>query len=60
MKIKMLVSMAGVDFALSPGDETDRFPDDEAKHLVEVGYAVPVAAEKRETATKKAPAKETR
>lgn len=60
MKIKMTISMAGADFALSPGDETERFPADEARNLIELGYAVPVVTEKRETATKKTPAKETR
>lgn len=52
MKIKMLVSLAGGDFVLSPGDETDRFGDAEAGRLVEAGYAVPVRdAETVETAT---------
>lgn len=60
MKIKIIISLAGADFALAPGEETERFSDAEARNLIEAGYAVPVAAEKRETATKKAPAKETR
>ncbi|MBS7545112.1 hypothetical protein [Ancylobacter oerskovii] len=59
MKIKMLTSLAGVGFALAPGDETDRFPDAEARRMVEAGYAVPVAEEKREIATRK-PAPEKR
>jgi hypothetical protein len=40
MKIKMLVSTAGVDFALSPGEETDRFSDNEATRMIEAGQAV--------------------
>ncbi|MBN9335275.1 hypothetical protein [Devosia sp.] len=39
MKLKMLTSYAGIDFALSPGDETDRFSDKEAKRLIEFGHA---------------------
>jgi hypothetical protein len=45
MKIRMLVSMAGVDFALSPGDETERFSDAEASRLIAADYAAPVAQE---------------
>lgn len=53
MKLKMLVSMSGADFALSPGDETERFSVDEAARMIESGYAIPVAEEERETTTKK-------
>jgi len=59
MKIKMQIGLAGPEYSLSPGDERE-FPDVEAIRLIEAGFAVPVAAEKRETATKKTPAKETR
>ncbi|WP_439618314.1 hypothetical protein [Shinella sp.] len=52
MKIKMLVGLAGADFALSPQEETDRFGDAEAKRLVEAGYAAPVAEEVVERAVK--------
>lgn len=52
MKIKMLTSLAGDDFALAPGDETDRFGADEAQRLVEAGYAAPAVADKVERATK--------
>lgn len=52
MKIKMLVSLAGADFALSPQEETDRFGDAEAIRLVEAGYAVPVVEETGERAVK--------
>jgi len=40
MKIKMLVSLAGEDFALRPGDIAER-PDDEAIRLIQREYAVP-------------------
>ena len=53
MKIKMLVSMAGVDFTLDVGSETDRFPGDEAIRLIEAGYAEPVAGGETERAVKK-------
>lgn len=52
MKLKMLVSMAGVGFALSVNEETERFSGDEAKSLIEAGYAVPVAEPKAERAVK--------
>lgn len=42
MKIRMLVSMAGTGFSLSPGDETDR-DDAEAARLIAAGFAVPVS-----------------
>lgn len=42
MKLRMLVSLAGSDFALSRGDETDRFSDNEAARLIEAAYATPV------------------
>lgn len=60
MKIKMLVSIAGPDFALSPGEETERFSDAEAARLVEAGYAAPVVEPKLERATLKTPAQEQR
>jgi hypothetical protein len=52
MKLKMLVSMAGVGFALSVNEETERFSGDEAKSLIEAGYATPVAEPKTERAVK--------
>jgi hypothetical protein len=55
MKIRMLVAIAGADFALAEGDETERFPDAEAVRLCERGYAVPVAEKAVERAVKKAP-----
>ena len=52
MKIKMLVSYAGADFALSPGDETERFSNDEAARMIEAGTALPVDDRKVERAVK--------
>ncbi|MEF2549996.1 hypothetical protein VQ042_01285 [Aurantimonas sp. A2-1-M11] len=59
MKIKMTTSMAGVAFALSPGDETEQFGDAEAIRLIEAGYAVPVAEDVTEKAVRR-PVKEKR
>lgn len=59
MKLKMLTSMAGSDFALSPGDMTERFSDKEAVRLIEAGYAVPDPETKVERAVQ-APAPEKR
>lgn len=53
MKIKLLVSFAGVDFALDAGTETERFPDAEAIRMIEAGYAAPVAEIEAEKATRK-------
>lgn len=52
MKLKMLTSLAGTDFALSPGEETERFSGKEAERLIEAGYAAPVAEQKSERAVK--------
>ncbi|MDW9594536.1 hypothetical protein GOA63_20250 [Sinorhizobium meliloti] len=49
MKIKMLVSLAGNEYSLSPGDERD-FTKAEAIRLIDAGFAVPVAEEKTERA----------
>ncbi|MCB1499717.1 MAG: hypothetical protein KDK07_07980 [Bauldia sp.] len=56
MKIRMLTSMAGADFALAPNDETDRFPAKEAKRLIEAGYAVPVDKKPVDKAVRRPPA----
>lgn len=53
MKIKLLVSFAGVDFALDAGTETDRFPEAEAIRMIDAGYAEPVAVASVETASRK-------
>lgn len=60
MKIQMLASFAGTDFALNAGEETERFPAAEAVRLIEAGYAVPVAAPVIERAVKRTAAKEKR
>ena len=52
MKIRMTTSLAGVDFALAPGDERD-FENSEAVRLISAGFAVPVDQPEIETATKK-------
>jgi len=46
MKIRMLTSIAGADFALSSGDVTDRFSAAEAQRLIDAGYAEAVAVPK--------------
>lgn len=56
MKIKMVVSVAGADFALSPGDVTERFDASEAIRLIEAGYAVPAGESAPETAVEPPPA----
>jgi hypothetical protein len=45
MKIKMLTGMAGPDFSLSPGEETERFGDEEAQRIVDAGFAELATAE---------------
>jgi hypothetical protein len=59
MKLKMSVYTAGTDFALAPGDVTDRFPDAEALRLIERGYAT-LVEEEPERAVKVRPVAETR
>ena len=56
----MLTSMAGTDFTLNVGEETERFDGEEATSLINAGYAVPVADAPAEKALKKTAAKETR
>lgn len=51
MKIKMLVSLAGADFALSPGDEYECGEAEAVRHI-EAGNAVPVVEPKVERAVK--------
>jgi hypothetical protein len=55
MKIKLLASFAGTDFALDAGEETDRFSQEEAVNMIQCGYAVPVAKAAVERAVKVAP-----
>lgn len=49
MRIRMLVSIAGPEYVLQPGDERD-FDKTEAMRLVKAGFAV-AASEKKEKAT---------
>jgi hypothetical protein len=48
----MLTGIAGADFVVNPGEETERFSGDEATRLVAAGYAVPVSDEIVERAVK--------
>lgn len=59
MKIKMLAGFSGVDFSLSPGDETEAFSAKEAARMIEAGFAVPAAEQPIEKAEKK-PSREKR
>lgn len=56
MKIRMLTSLAGVDYALSPGEVTERFDDAEAARLIQADYAVVVIDNAVETAILPPPA----
>lgn len=53
MQVKMLTSMAGRDFSLSPGEVTDRFSDDEAARLIKAGFCEPVVEERARPAVKR-------
>jgi hypothetical protein len=48
----MLTGIAGADFVVNPGEETERFSGAEATRLVSAGYAVPVSDEAVERAVK--------
>lgn len=52
MLVRLCTGLSGPLYTLSPGDERD-FPHDEALRLINAGYAVPVAGEKVERATRK-------
>lgn len=52
MKIKLLISRAGIKFSQSAGDIVD-VSEDEADRLIRAGKAEPAAA--KETATSKTP-----
>ena len=60
MLIRMTTSIAGAGFDLHPGDETDRFPTDEALRLIAAEYAGPVAEQHIERAEAVEQALETR
>lgn len=55
MAVKILVGLAGVDFALAPGDITDRFDAAEEARLIAAGYAVAIVPDKVERAVKSGP-----
>jgi len=50
-KVKLLTSMAGIDFSHNVGDVID-CNDAEAKRFIEAGIAEPVTAAKKEKAVK--------
>lgn len=50
MQIRMKTAMAGKDFSLATGEVTDRFPDAEAKRLIEGGIAVKATKADKSTA----------
>lgn len=49
MKIKMLVSIAGVDFSAKPGDELE-VSTEQGKRMISAGHAVAIKAVKVEKA----------
>lgn len=52
MKVKLLTSMAGIDFSHNAGDEID-CNEAEAKRFIEAGIAEPIVEKKVEKAVKK-------
>lgn len=40
MKIRLCVPLGGNGFSVAPGEETDRFDDEEALRYIDAGYAV--------------------
>lgn len=60
MKMKLLQSMAGIDYSHNAGDIIEVSDPEAAKRYIEGGIAEPMAeAPKKQTATKKTPAKRT-
>jgi hypothetical protein len=59
MKLKLLQSMAGIEFSHNRGDIIEVANNDEAQRYIERGIAEPVEETKIETATKKTPEKKT-
>ena len=53
MKLKLLQSMAGIDFSHNVGDIIEVGDADAVKRYIERGIAEPVAETKKQTATKK-------
>jgi len=56
MKVRMLQSLSGPEYALRVGDEAE-FDADEAKRLVEAGIAEPVAGEKKKPVSRESKVK---
>ena len=56
----MTVGLSGPTLTLSPGDEYLNCDPEEAKRLIEAGFAVPIVTDKAERAVKRIPAKEKR
>lgn len=52
MKVKLLTSMAGIDFSHNAGDEID-CNEAEAKRFIEAGIAEPVVQKRTEKTVKK-------
>lgn len=52
MKVKLLISRAGVGFVQNRGDVVE-VPDDEGARMIASGQAEPVRTAKRETAARK-------
>jgi hypothetical protein len=52
MKVKMLTSLAGRDYSLSPGDQHD-FPQDEADRLIAAGYCEAAKPKGKKTVKRK-------
>ena len=59
MKLKLLQSMAGIDFSHNVGDIIEVNDPEAVKRYIERGIAEPVETAKKETATKKTAAKKT-
>lgn len=59
MKLRLLQSMAGIDFSHNVGDVIEVNDPEAVKRYIERGIAEPVETAKKETATKKTAAKKT-
>ena len=59
MKLKLLQSMAGIDFSHNVGDIIEVGDTDAVARYIERGIAEPVEEPKKETATKKTAGKKT-
>ena len=59
MKLRLLQSMAGIDFSHNVGDVIEVNDPEAVKRYIERGIAEPVETAKKETAAKKTAAKKT-